>query len=83
MRDMHITLGDDVLAQLNTLSRKLAQSRNLLVRQAVTEFIARKEREAMAREMKSYAQNMAPHSAQFVEESAAHVDQMLREHTQW
>lgn len=83
LRDIHVTLGDDVVARLDTLSRKLALSRNFLVREAIAEYMARKEREAMAAEMANYARDMADDSGRFVAETGGTVDRLLQECTEW
>lgn len=83
LKDVHVTLGDDVVARLDNLSRKLALSRNSLVREAIADFVARKEREAMADEMAEYARGMADESGRFVAETEISVERMLRECTEW
>jgi len=80
---MHVTLDDSAFRRLATLSRRLKLSRNFLVREAVADYVSRRERETLALEMVHYAEKMAPHSDEFVRETDTEVDRLLLENTQW
>ncbi|MHB2019561.1 MAG: ribbon-helix-helix protein, CopG family [Candidatus Xenobia bacterium] len=83
MKDLHVALHDEMLSNLDALSRKLKTTRNLLIREALADFIARKKREAETEEMARYAAEMAPQSGEFVAEFKADVNRALWDHTEW
>lgn len=83
MKELHITLREDMAERLDALSRNLDASRTFLVREAVEEYVARRERELVAAEMSRYAAEMAPASGEFVDQTWATVSRQLLEETEW
>lgn len=83
MKDIHITVQHSLAARLEELSRRLDANRTTLVREAVEEYICRRERELLADSMASYAAEMAPESGAFVEESWPSVNRQILESTEW
>ncbi|MBT9583793.1 ribbon-helix-helix protein, CopG family [bacterium] len=74
LKDVHFVLQADLLDRLGSLARALDVSRNLLVRQAIEEFLALKERERLDQEMDPYIQEMAPYSGEFVAETEGETE---------
>lgn len=83
MKELHITVREDVAERLDTLSRNLDTSRAALVREAVEEYVSRRERELVAAEMSRYATEMSPASGEFVDQTWPAVSQLLLETTEW
>jgi predicted transcriptional regulator len=83
MKNMHITLSEDWLGRLDELSHRLERSRTTLVREAVMEYVLRREREMIEDEMGRYAEEMGPASNEFTRWTEAEVHRMLHEHTEW
>lgn len=83
MKNMHITLSKDWLDRLDELSARLEQSRTALVREAVVEYVLKREREMIEEEMGRYAEEMGPASNEFTHWTEAEVDRLLHEHTEW
>lgn len=83
MKDIHITVQDGLAARLEELSRRLDANRTTLVREAVEEYVCRRERELLADSMARYAAEMAPESGAFVEETWPSVNRQILESTEW
>jgi len=77
MKNLHVTLPDEMVARLDRLTAIEESSRAALVREAVQTFLTSKERELEAREMHLYANEMADLSREFVTWSAVEVDAAL------
>ncbi|MBI3924965.1 MAG: ribbon-helix-helix protein, CopG family [Armatimonadetes bacterium] len=83
LKDIHVSLQEDTFERLGHLAETLEVSRNFLIREAVEDYLRRKEREQLERELDDYVRQMAPHSTEFVEETGSDVDQMLLENAEW
>ena len=83
LKDVHFILQADLLERLGSLAKALDVSRNLLVRQAIEEFLVTKERERLDREIDEYVQKMAPYSGEFLAETEGETDRMVLDSTEW
>lgn len=83
LKDVHIVLQADLLERLGNLAKALDVSRNLLVRRAIEEFLANKERERLDRDLDEYVRQMAPYSGEFVAETEGETDRMILDSTEW
>ena len=81
--DIHISLPNEVLERLNQIAREHRVTRALLVREAVTEYLNRKEAERIQREMTRYVEALADDSGDFVAETEAHTVRRLLRDTKW
>lgn len=82
-KDIHIILQDEVVDRVSELAKALAVSRNQLIREAIAEYLLRKERELQDQELDDYIREMAPYSGEFVSETRDEVGRMLSENTEW
>ena len=81
--DIHLKLPEALLASLEREAQHQGLPRAHLLREAVTEYLARAEAERIDRELEAYVEEMAPYSGEFVAETDAHtVERLLRE-TEW
>ena len=83
LRDIHITLQEEMVDRLGMLAQALDASRNTLIRQAIEDYLVRKERERLDLEIDEYVRVMAPHSGEFVAETGEEVARLLLENTEW
>ncbi len=81
--DIHISLPDALLENLDRHARECQVTRVQLVREAVTEYLSRKEAERVQREMSRYVDALADCSDDFIAETDAHTVQRLLRETKW
>jgi predicted transcriptional regulator len=83
MKDLHLTLSDSLAEEAARLAADLGETRNGLLRRALEELIASERKRRIASEMKSYAENMAARSGEFVKETRAVVARKILQETRW
>jgi len=81
--DIHLSLPEHVLVDLDRLAQQRGVRRAHLLREVIAEYLTRMETERIEQEMKEYAEVLAPHSGEFVRETEAHTVQRLLEETEW
>jgi predicted transcriptional regulator len=82
-KDLHIFLQDDVLQNLGRFARERRVTRAHLVREAITEYLSRKEAERIEQEMARYVKALADESGDFIAETDAHTIHRLLRETKW
>jgi predicted transcriptional regulator len=83
MKDIHIFIHDELDKRLGRVADASSSKKSALVREAVSEYVARKEQELVQQQMREYAAKMAPGSAEFAAETEAHVSKVLERDTKW
>lgn len=83
LADIHLTLPEGLVANLDKLARGRGVRRSQLLREAVADYLNRMEAERIDREMYEYADALGPHSAEFVRETEAHTMERLMETAEW
>jgi metal-responsive CopG/Arc/MetJ family transcriptional regulator len=81
--DLHVSLPMDLIAQLDRVAGERRVKRVQVLREAVADYLKRLEAERVGREMKTYADEMAAHSGDFVRETSDHVKRRLLRETEW
>ena len=83
MKHVHLVLQEDLVDALGEAAIEGQTTRSEVIRIALQEYLRRRARARKAAEMRAYAESMAAHSGEFVEQSEeAVVEQLLRE-TDW
>jgi predicted transcriptional regulator len=83
MRDVHVTLSDDLARRVDQMARECRESRNVLIRRAIETLFEIKRRRRIAEQMRSYAEALAEHSDDFLDETGPLVSRKLLEDTRW
>ena len=83
LKDIHVTVQEETVRRLGVLAQALDASRNTLIRQAIEDYLVRKERELLDLEIDEYVKVMAPLSGEFVAETGDEVARLLLENTEW
>jgi metal-responsive CopG/Arc/MetJ family transcriptional regulator len=83
MVDIHLSLPEEMLAELDSASQELGVKRAHLLRRAISTLLKDLEKERIAREMIKYSEEMADRSGDFVKETEGHVKRRLLEETEW
>lgn len=81
--DIHVNLPESLLLVLDRVARERGVRRTHLLREAITEYLKWIEWERIEREMQDYAEALADHSAEFVEETDTHTVERLLRDTKW
>lgn len=81
--DIHVSVSEDVLAGLDRVARQRGMRRAHVLREAIVDYLRRTELEGIEREMRDYAEALAPFSAEFVKETDSHTVQQLLRETEW
>jgi metal-responsive CopG/Arc/MetJ family transcriptional regulator len=81
--DIHISLPDCLIENLDRLARERRVRRAHLVREAVAGFLSRVEAEQIQRQMAEYVEALSGHSEEFIAETDAHTVQRLLRETKW
>jgi metal-responsive CopG/Arc/MetJ family transcriptional regulator len=81
--DIHISLPDFLLDSLDQFAGERRLTRAHVVREAVAEYLSRKEAERIQRDMARYVDALADTSADFVAETDAHTVRRLLRETKW
>jgi predicted transcriptional regulator len=58
-RNLHVTLPDELDAELKDQARRLGTTATAIAREAIEEWVARQKRERVAQEIRAYADAMA------------------------
>ena len=83
MTQLSLSLDDRTAGALATLAQSKSVSREELDREVIRSFVRSNDRQRIHQEMRLYAEEMAPHSQEFVAESDAEVDDLLVREPQW
>ena len=81
--DIHISLPSSLLTGLDRAARERRVTRVHLVRELISDFLRGLEKARVEQEMATYAEEMAPHSQDFVRETDQHTTQRLLRETEW
>lgn len=81
--DVHLSLPEELVANLDELASQRGMRRAHLVREVIAEYLEQVEAERIEQEMKDYVEALAPQSAEFVRETEAHTLQHLLDTTEW
>lgn len=77
-KNLHVTLSSDLDAELKDQARHLGTPATVIAREAIEEWVARKKRERLAEEIRSYADAVAGSDVDLDEAfEAAGVDDWL------
>jgi metal-responsive CopG/Arc/MetJ family transcriptional regulator len=83
MIQLKLSIDDHVADALDSLAASKSLSSEELVRDVISRFVRSNDRLRIHNEMRSYAEEMAAGSSDFVAESGAEVDDQLIQETQW
>ena len=81
--EIHLTLSEKLLAELDRIARSRGVRRAHVLREAVVGYLERLEAERVEREMAEYVDALAPYSGEFVAETEEHTMEMLLRETEW
>ena len=83
MKDIHVTLADETVREVDDLARLRRETRNAVIRRALENYLEAERHRRIADEMRSYAQQMAGHSDDIVRQTGPMVTRKLLEETEW
>lgn len=83
LMDLHVTLPETTARAMDRLAHARGLKRTEVLRLAVERLLAQAQREARDAAMRAYVAEMAPHSRDFVRETAAEVRKRLLEDAEW
>lgn len=83
MKLVHVGFHEPLLKQLEEAASEDATTKSHLIREAVVEFLNRRALLHKQQAMQRYAEEMAPHSGDFVDTSDELVVEQLLKETDW
>ena len=83
MTQLNLSLDDHIADALNSLAESKSLSSEELAREVICSFVRSRDRQRIRDEMRTYAEEMAVHSQEFVGETEAEVDEHLIKETIW
>ena len=83
MKSIHISVHESLHESLVEVAQQQQTNKTEIVRRALLAYIEKCRQETVFKDMRAYAEEMAEHSAEFVEELDDSVTEALLNSTEW